>query len=162
MEKRRSGDECIEDGIIYENHCEDARRKIESNELIKFHCVFSLLALAEPSLLGNRVYRLDAVLEKGVVKCCVDWHCEGDGEKTNFEAEPLFMNKLQEIVARYDLAKYNGYTRTVSGLPDMYGSKLDIIYESGEYIYAHDNEDCFLPMEMMEESVELFMEFCGE
>ena len=159
--KRITSDECIDGGVSCNCHGVDSPKKIKSTELIRFHCVFSLLALAETSLLGDRVYTLDAALENGVVKGSLDWYCNGEGEKTTFEADPSFMIKLQEIVAKYDLAQHNGYTHIVSGLPDMYGSKLDIRYDSGECIYAHDNEDCFLPMEMMEESAKLFGGFCG-
>ena len=160
MKRSLMNDEAIDGGVIHNYHNVNAPRKIESTELIKFHCVFSLLDLAEPSFLGNRVYRLDAELENQTVKGCLDWYCNGDGEKTSFEADPSFMNKLQAIVAKYNLAQHNGYTYTVNGLPDMYGAKLDIQYKNGEYIYAHNNEDCFLSMEMMEESVKLFIEFC--
>jgi len=38
----------------------------------------------------------------------------------------------------------------------MYGAKLDIQYASGESIYAYDNQDCFIPLEAMQELVELF------
>lgn len=162
MKKRQTDNEFVDGGVIHECYDTEAHRKIGSIELKKFHCVFSLLAFDEPSLLGNRVYCLDAVLENGVVKGGLEWYCRGDGEKVAFEAEPSFMDKLQDIVAKYDLAQYNGCTNIVSGLPDMYGSKLDIGYESGEYIYAHNNEDCFLSLKMMEESVELFKLFCGE
>lgn len=160
MKIRKKREECIDGGVVHNCYDVDAPRTIESTELIEFHCVFSLLSLVEPSPLGRRVYRLDAVLENGVVKCCLDWHCGGNGEKTAFEAEPPFMNKLQDIVVKYNLVKHNGYTHVVSGLPDMFGAKIDIRYGSGEYIYSHNNQDCFLPMEMMEESVQLFSEFC--
>ena len=157
MENRQMNDECVDGGVLHK--FDDAHRIIECTELTAFHCVFSLLALAEPGMLGNRVYRVDAVLENGVVKGQLDWYCCGDGERVPFEAEPSFMDKLQEIVAKYDLAQHNGFTHTVNGLPDMYGAKLDIRYGSDESIYAYNNEDCFLPMKMMEESVELFKVF---
>jgi len=160
MRIRKNSDECIEGGVVHSGYDADAPRKIESNKPIKFHCIFSLLTFCDSGWLGNRVYRLDAILESGVVKGCLDWHCGGEGEKTTFETAPEFMENLHEIVIKYDLAKHNGYTRVVSGLPDMFGSKLDVRYDSGEYIYAHNNQDCFLSMEMMEETVKLFREFC--
>ena len=66
------------------------------------------------------------------------------------------MTKLQDVVSKYNLAKHNGYTHHVSGLPDMYGEQIDIKYASGESIYAHDNQDGFLPMDAMVELIELF------
>lgn len=160
MEKSKNSNQCMDGGVINKSNCDKTRSKIEDSKIIKLNCVFSLLAMPESSLLGNRVYSLDAVLESGIVKGRLNWYCCGEGEKYTFESEPSFMDKLQEIVAKYDLAKHNGYTYIVNGLPDMYGAKIDIRYESGEYIYAHNNEECFLPMEMMEETVKLFRKVC--
>ena len=69
------------------------------------------------------------------------------------------MTSLQEIVSKYDFAQYNGYISKVSGLPHMYGAKLDIKYASGERIYAHDNQDCFISLDAMNELVELFSSY---
>lgn len=66
------------------------------------------------------------------------------------------MTSLQELVSKYNFAQYNGYISKVSGLPDMYGAKLDINYASGESIYAYNNQDCFIPFEAIEELIELF------
>ena len=108
----------------------------------------------------NRLHKLTAVLEDNTVKAKIDWHGrDGKGEITEFETDSSFMTKLQEIVSKYDLAKHNGYTHHVSGLPNMYGEQIDIKYASGESIYAHDNQDGFLPMNAMEELIELFSSF---
>lgn len=69
------------------------------------------------------------------------------------------MSKLQEIVSKYDLAKHNGYTHHVSGLPDMYGDYIDIKYASGESIYASDNQSGFLAQEAAMELINLFLSF---
>ena len=74
----------------------------------------------------------------------------------DFTADTSFMTSLQELVSKYNFAQYNGYISKVSGLPDMYGAKLDINYASGESIYAHDNQDCFIPFEAIEEFVSFF------
>ncbi len=156
----KTSNEHIDGGVVCKGHCVNTQSKTEPTELIKFHCVFSLLALTEPSFLGSRVYSLDAVVEDGIVKGCLDWYCEGEGEKTTFESNLSFMTKLQKIISKYNLSQHNGCVNIISGLPDMYGFKLDIVYKNGEYIYAHNNEDCFLPIEMMEESVKLFKSAC--
>ena len=99
----------------------------------------------------------EILAEDGTVKAKIDWHDRsGNGDKAEFEADVSFMFKLQEIVSKYDLAKHNGYTHHVSGLPDMFGEQIDIKYASGESIYAHDNQDGFLPMDAMVELIELF------
>ena len=38
----------------------------------------------------------------------------------------------------------------------MYGVSLQIVYASGERISASNNQDCFLPLEAMEELEALF------
>ncbi len=136
MKRRKTRDECIEGGVVHNCYDVDAPRKIKSTQLIEFHCVFSLLALADPCFLGNRVYQMDAVLENGVVKGYLDWYCGGEGEQMIFEADPSFMDQLYAIVVEYDFVQYNGYVHTVSGFPNMYGAKLDIRYDRGEYIYT--------------------------
>ena len=76
----------------------------------------------------------------------------------DFTADTSFMTSLQELVSKYNFAQYNGYISKVSGLPDMYGAKIDIAYASGESIFAHDNQDCFIPFEAIEGLVEIFEE----
>ena len=66
------------------------------------------------------------------------------------------MVRLQEIVAYHDFAQYNGYSHTVSGLPDMYGERIDIVYASGERIYVHDNQSGFLGREAQKKLIALF------
>ena len=66
------------------------------------------------------------------------------------------MARLQEIVSAYDFAQYNGYYHSVSGLPDMYGETLDVVYASGERLHVYDNQSGFLPYEAIIELVMLF------
>lgn len=139
-----------------------APKTIQSTEISAFHCVFSLYAMVDPGNLENRVYKLDAVLENGIVKGCLRWYDRIESEQTAFEAQPEFLEKLQQIVTRHALARNNGYVHTVSGLPDMYGAMLDVSYCSGESIYADDNQECFLSMEAMEEMVVLFREYAQQ
>ena len=108
----------------------------------------------------GKVYKMSAALEDGTVKAKIDWHDRsGNGDKAEFEADVSFMSKLQEIVSKYDLAKHNGYTYHVSGLPDMYGDHIDIKYASGESIYASDNQSGFLKAEAAMELINLFLSF---
>ena len=44
----------------------------------------------------------------------------------------------------------------MAGLPDEYGARLDVRYASRESIYANDNQDNFLPLEAMNELLNLF------
>lgn len=148
-------------GVRKYNSGADAPKSINSSEIISFNCKFSLfsLVLEEESELDGKVYTLSADLENESVICKAKWRNRfGDGETKEFKTNVSFMAKLQEIASKYNLAQHNGYTSTVSGLPDMYGAKLDIEYSSGESIYAYDNQDNFLSLDAMEELVALFFE----
>ena len=149
----------IDGGVKTYNSGEDSPKVIESAEIVSFKCEFSLLAvvLEEESELDGRNYTLEAVAESETVRCKVDCYGrESSSVPREFTADASFMKELQAIVEKYDFAQYNGYESVVSGLPYMYGARLDIEYASGESIYAYDNQDCFLPLEAMEDLTRLF------
>ena len=157
---RRNTDH-IDGGVKTYNSGEDSPKVIESTEIISFEFEVSLynIVLEEESELVGRNYKLSAVLEDGAVKFKIKWRDRaGAGEEGDFTADISFMTSLQELVSKYNFAQYNGYISKVSGLPDMYGAKIDIAYASGESIYAYDNQDCFIPFEAIEELVEIFEE----
>jgi len=149
----------IDGGVKTYNSGEASPKVVESTEIVSFKCEFSLLAavLEEESELNGRIYTLDAELDDGTVKCKIDCYGrESSSVPKEFTADASFMTSLQEIVSKYDFAQHNGYISKVSGLPHMYGAKIDIAYASGESIYAHNNQDCFIPFEAIEELIELF------
>ena len=152
----------IDGGVVTRNSGEDSPKVIESTDIISFNCELSFIATVfdEENELEGKVYKMSAALEDGIVKAKIDWHDRsGNGDKAEFEADVSFMSKLQEIVSKYDLAKHNGYTHHVSGLPDMYGDYIDIKYASGESIYASDNQSGFLATEAAMELINLFLSF---
>ena len=151
----------IDGGVKTYNSGEASPKVIESTEIVSFECEFSLFAavLEEESELDGRNYKLSAVLEDGAVKSKIKWRDRaGAGEEHDFTADASFMTNLQEIVSKYNFAQYNGYISKVSGLPDMYGAKIDIKYASGESIYAYDNQDCFISIDAIKELVKIFKE----
>ena len=134
-------------GVKKYNSGENFPKTIESEEIVCFECEFSLISF---------VFEEDED-----VSCIINWYDRaGKGEKHEFTAGSSFMTDLQKIVSKYDFAKHNGFVSVVSGLPDMYGAKLDIKYKSGESIYAHDNADCFIPTDGIKELVDLFGQSC--
>ena len=147
-----------EDGGVRNDSSYDAPKVIESNLIIAFQCEFSALALSEDdTYLSGKNYQLEARLKDGAVKG--RYHSYGrydEGEDAIFAADHSFMHKVQEIVAKYDFAQYNGTSITVSGLPEMYGVSLQIVYASGERIDAGNNQECFLPVAAIEELEMLF------
>ena len=155
----------IDGGVKTYNSGEDSPKVIESTEIVSFECEFSLIAavLEEESELSGRIYTLDAEPDGGTVKCKIDWYGrESSSVPREFMADASFMKKIQTIAEKYDFAQHNGYESVVSGLPHMYGAKLDIKYASGESIYAYDNQDCFISLDATNELVELFSSYTME
>ena len=145
-----------EDGGVRDNSDPDAPKVIESDFIISFQCEFSALdRMEEDTYLSGKNYRLEARLKDGAVKGHYYPYGTHD-EDILFAADHSFLYKLQEVVSEYDLAQYNGMDISVSGLPEMYGASLQIVYASGERISASDNQDCFLPLAAMEELESLF------
>ena len=153
--RKQNSDEI--DGGVVKRYYADAPKVIESTEIVEFHCEISLISVVETDGLGHRVYKLDAAVNDGEVTVKYDWYeRQGKRDKGEYKADVDFMVRLQEIVATHDFAKHNGYYHTVSGLPDMYGESLKIVYASGEQIYVHDNQSGFLPLEAEKALVMLF------
>lgn len=145
------------DGGVVKRCWSDAPKIIESTEIVGFHCQISLLASCETDGLGHRVYTLDADLDNDSVLVKTAWYQrQGGSDKNEYRTDAVFLVRLQEIVAAHDLARHNGYYHTVSGLPDMYGESLHIVYASGERISVHDNQNGFLPSEAVKELIMLF------
>lgn len=150
----------IDGGVRKYNSGEDAPKTVESTEITEFHCTVSLYADPEPGELESGVYIFSAVVKEGMTGCSLKWHNRtGNGDDRTFEADPSFMTKLQEIVSTYDFARHNGYLYKISGLPDMYGASIDIVYASGESIYAYNNQDNFLSRSAIKEIFDLFTSF---
>ena len=145
------------DGGVVKRYWADVPKVIESQEITSFRCEISLLAACDADEIGHRVYKLDAAVEDGEVLVTYDWRDRsGESDKAEYKADADFMVRLQEIVTTYDFAKHNGYYHTVSGLPDMYGEILDIVYASGERIHIHDNQSGFLSLEAEKALIMLF------
>ncbi len=149
--------DCIDGGVVTHNAGENAPKVIESTEITDFSCEISLIAHLDVCGLENSIYKLEAALKDGTVTGSIERKDRnGHHEDLRVEAKAPFMQDLQSIVAKYDLAQYNGFYHHVSGLPNLYGAILDIRYASGEAVHAHDNQSCFLPVEAVKELVDLF------
>lgn len=146
------------DGGVRKHVDTDAPKAIVSEQIIAFETTFSTVALAEDAEFESGVYTLSARLVYGAVRgeYKLRTRC-GDGEQFEFRQSHVFLEKLQSIVKEYDLAKYNGIYTRISGLPDMYGTKISIVYASGERIDAGDNQDNFLSPNAMKELVNIFL-----
>lgn len=145
------------DGGVINNTSYDAPKEIESTEIKYFYCEFSNLTMMnEDTFLENKVYELKVSLQEGTVQGSYQNYAGGEGVEKTFEAEPEFMNALQKIVKDHNLVQHNGLSYRVSGLPDQFGAVLEVEYESGERIYASNNQDNYLSIAAMEALEELF------
>ncbi len=145
------------DGGVVKRYWYDVPKGIESTEIETFHCEISLFAACETDGLGHRIYTLDATLKNGEVLVKYNWReRSGESDNAEYKANADFMVRLQEIVTAHNFAQHNGYYHTVSGLPEMYGESLDIVYTNGERIYVHDNQDTFLSFEAEKALIMLF------
>lgn len=149
-------DENIDGGVV-KRYRTDMPKVIECDEIVSFRCVISLIAACDVDDLGNRVYKLDAAVCDGKVLVKYDWReRSGKSDRAEHTADTDFMVRLQKIVSDHDFASQNGYYHNVSGLPDMYGGSLDIVYATDERIHIHDNQSGILPPEAERELILLF------
>ena len=146
-----------EDGGVQKRINRDAPKTIVSENIIHFQCEFSTVAIADELSIEHGIYTLCVKLVDGAVRGEYKMRTRiGGGKQFLFRKSHRFMRELQSIVAKYDFAKFNGEEYSVSGLPDMYGAKIHIVYASGERIYASDNQSNFLPIDAMTALVKLF------
>ncbi len=154
FKKRHTPDE---DGGVQKHIDRNASKSIACESIIAFDCEFSTVAIADDISIEHGVYTLFARLKDGAVRGEYKMRSRnGEGEHFLFRESHRFMRELQSIVKTYDFAKYNGIEYSVSGLPDMYGAKIHIVYASGERIDTSDNQSNFLPIEAMQALVEAF------
>ena len=154
---------------IYEGPCVDggtrisydtgAPKEIASRELTRFSCGFSALSLIEEDTrLPQGVYHFSATKEEDGIICTVE--CKNSrvlagGERKSIRSDDILV-KIEALLRKYNVAQRNGSHYKVSGLPDFYGAMVDAAYASGETLYCYNNQDPFLPAEMIRELCCLF------
>lgn len=133
------------DGHRKDNSNVSAQKSVESNRIIDFSLEFSTLSWADDQYFREGIYRLEA--KKTDEKVYVKYEFNpyyGDREVYEAEADENFLISLDKSVKEYGIPEFNGKDVFVSGLPDMYGERISILYESGETVYASDNQDGFI------------------
>jgi len=152
--------EVEEDGYRKDSTDLDAPKAIESTEITSFACYFSAAPYEETDTeLEYDFYRFSATLNENRVSG--NYRATSryqDQVQEEFETDAAFMEALQKIVSKHNLAENNGHYVEVKGLPDMYGAELEVTYASGESVLAYDNESSFLSIAAMEAIEELFRE----
>lgn len=145
------------------NHIDtNAPKMIKSDLIISFECELSTIADAEEDEYSGKNYKFYARLKNGAVAAKYEYYDRmGNTFKKEFRSSVEFMRGLYKIVSAYDFAKHNGCYYSVSGLPDMYGADIDIVFASGESIIANNNQDNFIDREALRELVVLFEKYAA-
>ncbi len=150
------------DPVVIDHSVEDAPKTIESNHLTVFLCTFTVDESNDDTSVPEGTYQLEARLEsansgdfvKGSYRFGDFSDMEGIG--ASFEATPAFMEKLQMIISKNNMAKDNGKHLTTEGMSEDSGCSYYLEYADGEYVSAGDNAQNFISSETMEELYYLF------
>ncbi|MBR6626111.1 MAG: hypothetical protein IKL01_07915, partial [Mailhella sp.] len=82
------------------------------------------------------------------------------GGAVQAQADSAFLDAVQEVVDRFELAKLNGIDRVTAGLPPAYSpTRLSVDYASGERLYFQMNGDP--KAEWPQALLEIFLESVG-
>ncbi|MBQ4067546.1 MAG: hypothetical protein IJD22_07880 [Clostridia bacterium] len=154
---KKADPDTIDGGVVKSYTDPDAPKVIESTEITDFDCTVSMLSSSYEEFRG-REYSFKATLQDNSVKGTYSYYTRGSDDRADysFEADDGFMSSLYGIVSKYELSQHNGYYHFVSGLPAMYGSKLTVLFASGEKIYASDNQSSFIGADVLRELIALF------
>jgi hypothetical protein len=155
-------DEVPGDGNRVNNSNPNAKKEIESSQIISFYCTFSTLYEEGVLTMGKKQWKLRADYDGTTVRGSYLAYDSSTKDERRFEAGKAFMDYLMDIIDTYDLASYNGLDNEIRGISDEYGATLSVMFESGENIYASDNEENFLPLEAEDAFVQLFASACAK
>ena len=133
---------------------QSAAVKITSTEISEFNCTVSLASVYLPneSVLTSPYYAFTAKRDGDTVTC----RRVSFGRDESFVKDAAFMDALQDIVAKYSLARYDGTEQTAPALSEDFGATLRVSYASGEAINAADNRNMFLPLDAVRALTQLF------
>lgn len=151
-----------EDGSATQKAPVSTHKEIESETIISFFLDFSTLYEEGDISMGKKQWKLRADFDGETVLGTYKSFDSMSNDDRRFEADAQFMNKLMEIIKTYDLASFDGLDNETKGISDEYGATFSIMFESGESLYARDNEENFIPLEAEDAFVQLFAEACAK
>ena len=153
--------EVPEDGGHHSYTDVDAPKEIVSTELTGLNCD-CVVEDDENEIYGR--YCLEVKKEDGSIRGSYEFR-EADSPLNSivfpFETGDAFMDRLEEIIRRHDIAQYNGIHEETIGIADEYGFSFDAAYASGEEISCSDNAASLLSLEFVRELAELFYQESG-
>lgn len=125
-------DELICGGIRKESNIEGYSGEIKSNSIVSFEY-------------SNPKFNVSCKLEDNKLHIISNGGNTDKRDETRFKLNYIsenlkFLKTLQDIVSKDNISHNNGYTLEVSGLPEGYGDRINIKYDSGENIYKYSNQ----------------------
>ncbi|MBR5632489.1 MAG: hypothetical protein IKW68_00780 [Clostridia bacterium] len=133
------------DGGVRHYYDEGAPKSIDSRVITSFSCEGKYCFTDENGNENAVRYVAHAKMEGETVLCTYKMFDRfGYSENLRFMSDGAIMKDLYNLFAKHDLAQFNGISYTVSGLPEGYGAEICIDFESGEHVYSHNNQSCFL------------------
>lgn len=152
-------EDVLEDGYMKDNSSTTVPKSVESEKIREFSLVFSTLSWTDEQYFKEGIYRLEAKKTNERVYVKYEFNpYYGDREIYQADTDADFLISLDKLIKEYRLAQFNGKNIFVSGLPDMYGEQVEILYESGETVYASDNQDGFIGRDALLQIEKLFLE----
>lgn len=148
-----------EDGVHTSHTVKPETGSLQSERIIEFDCILSTVAMADESSLAGYTYKLRVKPEDGAMVGSYERTDRyGECEKYVFAADDAFLSELHAMIVRNDLyEELNGIYEHTSGLPDMYGMDLTVLWEGGESLAAYDNSENWMSLAVMEELDALFL-----
>ena len=151
----------VEDGGHFSNTDVNAPKKIESTQLTEIECDY-FVEDRENEVFGR--YCLSVKKEEDLVKGQFEFR-EMDSPLVSvrfpFETDTGFMDRLEEVLRRYDAAQYNGIYEEEIGIDPEYSFSFRAAYASGETISCYDNSGPCFSLELMRELADLFCRESG-
>ena len=129
-------------------HDTDAPKDIFSHEILRFSCRFSSSSLLEEDTnLTSGLFHFTAEKREEGVETSVSVLHSRRGEINQAKMRPsCFLEEINGILQKHDIARFNGLYYKVSGLPDFFGASVSVTYASGETLDCYNNQDPFLPL----------------
>lgn len=133
----------------------NAPKVIASTQITAFSCRTSATGLPRNrSPLAGCCFRFQATKTLGSFR---QSNASAVLREFTFRPEESFMDALQKLVDEYHFARYNGTYYSISGLPDFFGTELQIDYASGESVSFSNNQNRLISIDALEALTELFL-----
>ena len=138
----------LDGGVVKDTRLKGYKEEIKSKDIISFEyqgfgihltCKLNSGKLKITSKGGNKEQR--------------------DGTYFNLDYESKdnkLLNKLQDIIEKYNISKNNGYEYEVAGLPEGLGDYISVTYKSEEKIWKYSNQNTIIGEEAKNEIYDAF------